>query len=275
MVTKLISAIKYSLKTKLSDLSKMKEVGLSYIKIKQLKHDTSNTVKQHKFFGNHFSYVNSYDFLHSLEEIFIEEVYRSKLSESPLIIDCGANIGLSVLYFKRKYPNAEIIAYEPDQNNYELIKSNIEKYALQNVDLRKQAVWIKDEILQFKTVGSLGSMIVKEADSDTYDVQAIRLKDVLCVGKRVDMLKMDIEGAEYDVIKDIADDLKHVDNLFLEYHGSFAEAGKLSELFTILSSVGFSYYIKEALNIYKTPFYRDNKDHPYDVQLNIFCFRAK
>ncbi|MEZ5017644.1 MAG: FkbM family methyltransferase [Flavipsychrobacter sp.] len=268
----IISAIGATYQSKLSHFRKKMELGLNIIRVKLLKHDNSESVKEYNLFGKRFKYINSYDFLHSLEEIFLEEVYKCSLGETPLIIDCGANIGLSVLYFKRAYPGAKIIAFEPDVNNYELIKQNIESYNLSGVELRKEAVWVKEETLKFKTMGSLGSMIVSGASDDTYDVKAIRLKELLA--QEVDMLKMDIEGAEYQVIKDVAPELKNVKNLFLEYHGTFSEMSKLSELFTLLTNSGFSYYIKEALNIYRTPFYRSDIEHPYDVQLNIFCFRT-
>lgn len=268
----IISAIGTAYQSKLSHFKKKMALGLNIIRVKLLKHDNSETVKEYNLFGKPFKYINSYDFLHSLEEIFIEEVYKCSMDKAPLIIDCGANIGLSVLYFKRTHPDAKIIAFEPDIKNYDLIKQNIEACNMSGVELRKEAVWIKEEILKFKTMGSLGSMIVSDESDDTYDVSAIRLKDIL--SQKVDMLKVDIEGAEYQVIKDIEPMLKNVKNLFLEYHGTFSEMTKLSELFTILSNSGFSYYIKEALNIYNTPFSRPTIQHPYDVQLNIFCFRA-
>ena len=92
----------------------------------------------------------------------------------------------------------------------------------------------------------------------------------------MDFLKIDIEGAEYQVIKDISDKLHFVDHLFLEYHGTFGQNAELSELFTLLVKAGFSYYIKEATSVYNNPL--DPHKTPgisYDVQLNIFCLKRQ
>ena len=69
--------------------------------------------------------------------------------------------------------------------------------------------------------------------------------------------------------------LSNVKNLFIEYHGTFHQYAELTKIFQIVTREGFSYYIKEALNIYKSPFLQTKDPKvPFDVQLNIFCFRA-
>ena len=87
---------------------------------------------------------------------------------------------------------------------------------------------------------------------------------------------MDIEGAEFEVLCDLDGKLELVNNLFIEYHGRFNQNNELNKLFDIISKNGFSYYIKEAASIYDTPFTKvKNPEIPFDVQLNIFCFRNK
>ena len=61
--------------------------------------------------------------------------------------------------------------------------------------------------------------------------------------------------------------------MFLEYHGSFSQNNELCEIFDIIQNAGMKFYIKEAAPIYPTPFKRSGSKPPYDVQLNIFCFR--
>ena len=59
---------------------------------------------------------DSASYLSSREEIFDQQIYRFNTSNSkPYIVDCGANIGLSIIYFKQLFPNAEIVAFEPDE----------------------------------------------------------------------------------------------------------------------------------------------------------------
>ena len=63
--------------------------------------------------------------------------------------------------------------------------------------------------------------------------------------------------------------------MFLEYHGTFAQNKELTAMFEMISSAGFNYYIKEAAALFDYPFQRTKKSAiGYDVQLNIFCFRA-
>ena len=195
------------------------------------------------------------------------------LPENAFVIDCGANIGLGTLYLKEYCPTAEIIAFEPDETNFSLLTRNIESFGLKNVSARKEAVWIADTTLNFSGGGTMGGKIDTVSENATIPVKAIRLKQLL--NRKVDFLKIDIEGAEYRVLKDIAADLQQVKFLFLEYHGSFEQNGELAEIFNIIQSAGFNFYIKEAASIYQKPFMAKmvSPKPDYDVQLNIFCLR--
>ena len=183
------------------------------------KHLNSGKVRSHRLFGKDIFFVSPTEFMHGLNEIFIEEIYKQSLPPNPFIIDCGANIGLSVIYIKQMFPDAEIIAFEPDEENFNLLQTNIKSFNYKNVQARKEAVWIENTALQFANEGSMSSRIHTEVSDNTVPVKAIRLKDYL--DRPIDFLKIDIEGAEFRVIKDIADQLHYVNKLFLEYHGSF------------------------------------------------------
>ncbi len=238
------------------------------------KHLNSGKVRSHKLFGKDFFFVSPAELMHGLNEIFIEEIYKQRLPKNPYIIDCGANIGLSIIYLKQMFPEAEIIAFEPDEKNFNLLQTNIKSFNYKNVQARKEAVWIENTTLQFASEGSMSSRIHTEDSDNIVPVKAIRLKDYL--DRPIDFLKIDIEGAEFLVIKDIADQLHYINNLFLEYHGSFYQNEELNQIFSLLVDKGFSYYIKEAASIYDHPFDRKRtKNINYDVQLNIFCFRMK
>ena len=250
------------------------KVNIGPVKKIYYKHLNSGKVRSHKLFGKDFFFVSPTELMHGLNEIFIEEVYKQRLPPNPYIIDCGANIGLSVIYIKQMFPDAEIIAFEPDEENFNLLQTNIKSFNYENVQARKEAVWIENTMLQFAGEGSMSSRINTEVSDNTVPVKAIRLKDYL--DRPVDFLKIDIEGAEFRVIMDIADQLHNINNLFLEYHGSFYQNNELNQIFSMLVDKGFTYYIKEATSIYDHPFDRHKKENiNYDVQLNIFCFRMK
>jgi FkbM family methyltransferase len=250
--------------------NRFSKVGFSWWKLRVLKNLSSR--KQHTidFLGKKISFVSRVEFLHSVDELFVEEIYRQKLRANPLIIDCGANIGLSIIYMKQLAPDARIIAFEPDKLNYQLLKQNVEHFGLSNVDARNEAIWIENTVLKFASQGSLMSRIDEKEKPDSIEVKATRLKELIT--EKVDFLKIDIEGAEYKVMADIDEKLHLVENLFLEYHGTFDQNGELREIFDILVRNGFKLYIKEAITKHPHPFER--KASPdYDVQLNIFCFR--
>jgi FkbM family methyltransferase len=249
-----------------------KEVNVNWITLKYYKHLPAGKIRVHKLFNNNLFFYSAPELLHGLKEIFVDKIYKQDLVESPYIIDCGANIGMSVIYMKQQFPKAEIVAFEPDETNFELLNKNVLSFNYSNVFLHKEAIWNENTTLQFSNESSMGSKIEAANTSNTIEVKAVRLKDFL--NRQVDFLKIDIEGAENVVLTDIADNLHFVKNMFLEYHGTFDQNKELVKMINIISDAGFNFYIKEAASIYETPFYRTRNPYTsYDVQLNIFCFR--
>ncbi len=250
-------------------------LGISGFDIKKLKH-LSPGPERHISIRNHpLHYIAPQELVHGLKEIFVEEIYKQTFGPKPYILDCGANIGLSVIYLKQIAPDAEIEAFEPDQQNFTLLSKNVKAFGLEQVTLHQKAIWNANEKLQFKSEGTMSSrMATAEENTHSFtEVTAVRLKDFLT--RRVDFLKIDIEGAEYQVLKDIAAELQVVQNMFLEYHGSFAQNKELIEMFGWLNQAGFNIYIKEAAQVYDKPFYSQKRStDTWDVQLNIFCSRT-
>ncbi len=249
-----------------------KAVNLNWFYFKYYKHVQSNKIRTHRLFNQSLYFFSVPELLHALQEIFVDNIYKQDLKPNPVIIDCGANIGMSVIYLKRRFPQAEIIAFEPDEKNFELLAKNVASFGYSDVTIRKEAVWNENTTLLFSNDSSMSSKIQSENTITSKEVIATRLKDFL--NRPVDFLKIDIEGAEYTVLKDIADDLPMVNNMFLEYHGDFNQNDELLHIIGIIKAAGFNFYIKEATTVYATPFYRKaQRMASYDVQLNIFCFR--
>jgi len=249
----------------------LKKAGLTAFKVRKLKYSTNSRPAQFNLNGQIIHYLSGTELLYSLREIFIDEIYKIKFDKpDPYILDCGANIGLSVFYLKKLYPDARIIAFEPDKSSFSLLKLNSSN--LKDVTVLNKAVWKETTKISFASSGTLSSKIVRETSiTDTNIVEAIRLKDYL--DRPIDLLKLDIEGAEYEVLRDAKESLGIIKNLFIEYHGKFEQNGELNEIFNLLYEAGFVYYIKEASDNYHTPFYREQKERQYDIQLNIFCFK--
>lgn len=225
-------------------------------------------------FGQYFQYSSATAMLHSLEELFLDEIYKFKSdTETPYIIDCGANMGLSVLYFKRLYPKAEIDAFEPDKNICTLLQKNVDTlFGDQTVRVHEKAIWTEETTLEFFSDGGLsGSMVVDFANTQTSNkIETVDLKKYLT--RNVDFLKIDIEGAENQVIFDLKGHLKNVKNLFIEYHGIKDTKQNLGDILNLLTDEGFEYYIRVAGETIKFPFLGE-KPRVYNQQLNILCYR--
>lgn len=165
--------------------------------------------------------------------IFERQDYDFKIDKiSPTIIDCGAHIGLATLYFKKRYPSAEIIAIEPNPVTLGSLKKNIEVNGLKNIKIIWGAVGKKTEKVSLfidtktKRPWSWDDSIIKDIwinrpnrkDKKEISVPGIKLSSL--ISKNIDLLKLDIEGAETDVIEEIEGKLNLVDLIIMEYHPS-------------------------------------------------------
>ena len=240
----------------------------SYRAIEEL---PSFTPGQTRLFGRTIAFSDKDGFLHSLREIFVDEVYRFDSAKAdPFIMDAGANIGLSVLYFKQRFPAATVMAFEPDPQMFDLLRRNTA--GLPGVELRNAAAWTADTTLTFFTEGSLaGSTEIDFLNKGrAVTVAAERLRDRL-VERPVDFLKIDIEGAENEVLPDIADALDRVGLLFFEYHSAPGRPQRLGELLQLICDQGFRYVINGAHGA-RLPFV-ETVPHGFELQLNVSCFR--
>lgn len=218
-------------------------------------------------------FIDSLSFFYQYRDIFQDKIYNFKSkSESPRIIDCGSNIGLSVIFFKEKYPESRVISFEPDPSIFLVLKENIERNDYKNVELINKAVWINEKDLEFIQDGSDGGrlFIEKENLEKKISVPSVRLASFL--EEYVDLLKIDIEGAETVVLQSCKEKLNNVENIFIEYHSIANEKQNLHHLLNILSENDFRVYI-HSLSRKKQPFIRSNECSFFDMQLNIFAFK--
>jgi FkbM family methyltransferase len=214
-------------------------------------------------------------FIYQYEEIFYKKFYQfTSVSERPVIYDCGSNIGMSLLFFARHYPTAKIIGYEASASVYGVLAKNIEKNKATNVIAYQNAVWIKNEELTFSEEGADSGSLHSISNTPTIRVQAIDFLEVLNKEDKIDLLKMDIEGAETTILPHIVNVLHKIENMFIEYHSFNGEAQTLDQILSILQENKFRYYIRHV-NDRKTPFINLAKDKNMDMQLNIFAYKMK
>jgi len=250
----------------------------NYITPDELKKLKTSSQTSSILLGKPIAITDSFWHLHSLKEIFADEVYRFQTEvTNPYILDCGSNIGLSVIYFKRLFPTSKIVAFEPDTHICSLLQHNLQAFHINDVVVENKAIWTHDSLLTFTAAGSLGGRLSDDANKDPSHLDTITVPTVSLtpyLAREVDFLKMDIEGPEVKVLESCAHLLHNVKRLFVEYHSDPLKEQELDHLLLILKNAGFRVYIKEAWNNLPLPFLRSSYKPCYDLQLNIFAYRT-
>ncbi|MFN8356752.1 MAG: FkbM family methyltransferase [Spirosomataceae bacterium] len=228
-----------------------------------------------RFWSYQLQVPDAFSFCWQFKEIFVDELYRfSSKHSAPRILDCGSNVGVSILYFKKLFPHAHITAFEADPTIANYLKKNLETNGIQGVEIVEKAVWKDDLGVTFASDGADGGSIKTDGNAQT--IPSVRLRSILEQESHIDFLKIDIEGAETEVLADCQDVLQHVENLFVEYHAYIGQPQYLAELLAIFTKNGFRYYI-DTNQHRSAPFvnhrYRDN--NLMDLQLNIVGYRMK
>lgn len=212
-------------------------------------------------------------FLWTHWEIFTEQIYAFEARNArPRIIDGGANIGLSILYFKQLYPASHIVAFEPDPQLFSLLRSNVHRISATEVELVNAALWMENGNLPFMVEGADGGRIAGVQDTATLSVPTVRLREYL--GDRVDLLKLDIEGAETEVLLDCGEALHQVDRLYVEYHSFTDQRQTLPDLLEVLRSAGFRLHLL-PVKVSPQPFLHRKESLGMDLQLHIFGYRPE
>ncbi len=221
--------------------------------------------------GASFEILDGPSFSFLYQEIFVREIYKFKSdSITPLIIDLGANIGVSVLYFKKLFPKAQIVAFEADPSVFSVLKSNLEKQGLQGVDLKNKAIWKERTVLNFAPEGADAGRISSGKTNSTLEVETEDIKELMGQYESVDFLKIDIEGAEVEVLQRMSDELSKVKRIFIEYH-SFGNISGLSEILNLLKTHHFRVYIDSPGFMNSSPLYEMKPQNGMDFQLNVFA----
>jgi FkbM family methyltransferase len=222
--------------------------------------------------GKPLEIVDNTSFFAIYEEIFEREIYLFKSDkETPRIIDGGANIGMSTIFFKLLFPKATVIAFEPDQDVCDVLRRNLASFGFNDVEVRQEALWSADTELSFVADGADSGRLDSQPAGSSTTVKAVRARDLLTTP--VDFLKLDIEGAELEVLEDCFDALGNVENLFVEYHSFARKPQKMDRLFQILSDAGFR--IKASTPAAQNrPFVERGEYLGMDFLINVFAYRS-
>ena len=187
--------------------------------------------------------------LRCLEKVFIAGEYYSPFQLSPqLIVDAGANVGMATLFFSRQYPQAHVVAIEPESSNFEMLKQNCEGVA--NVTLIRAALWPESRELNIESLrGGADAFSVSEehqSSEGSSRVPAVTVPDLLrrLNADHIDLLKIDIEGSELQLFSRGADKwLNQVHFIAIEFHDQFVP-GCSRAFYSALASRQFSQELK-------------------------------
>ncbi|SFI40500.1 FkbM family methyltransferase [Halpernia frigidisoli] len=215
--------------------------------------NTSAKILGSTFYG--LEKVNYY----TIDEVFTTDFYKFQTeTKKPVIIDCGANIGLSVLYFKHTHPDAVIHAFEPDTKNYNYLVQNVKSYGWEkSVFCHKKLVSDANGYEYFEELGNAGSKIVNEnlQNEFTSKIEKISLKEFLKnLNEKIDFLKLDIEGSEFEVVPDLKEIFPLIDKMYIEFHCAENDFDKMYEFIKLHIGGQFHFQIStnftEDQNIY-------------------------
>lgn len=166
------------------------------------------------------------------------------------IVDCGSHVGMSVLFFRLRYPSAEIHAFEPNPQSFALLSENIEANQLRGITLHNiafangqgEAAYYcpKDRELEGTTRKGV-------KDCPATPVRTERLSDHLKRLGEVGIVKINVQGAEVDILQDLVSTgtLQSISRMAIEYqHQVAGEKGRLSSFLHAFEACGFRYNVK-------------------------------
>jgi len=192
--------------------------------------------------------AKSYELL--FREMFIDlDYWIPDLGPAPVIVDCGCNIGMSILFFKSQHPDARVIAFEPNSTSFELLQDNTVGNGMTGVELHNCALGAENGEIEFfidpeNPMSLRASTVEARMPAGRTRVAQRRLSDFL--DGPVDLVKMDIEGAEAEVISELVESgaIDRIQRFILEYHHHIDPADdRLASFLELLEQAGFGYQV--------------------------------
>jgi FkbM family methyltransferase len=189
------------------------------------------------------------NFFMQYKDIFVNRIYHFETaSPAPTILDCGGNIGMSVLYYKLIYPQAKVTTFEPDPSVFGYLQDNVARHGMNDVQLVQAAVCGREGSLTFHSDGKYASNLASETapleEGWTKQlVPCVRLSSYLTAP--IEFLKINIEGAEWEALADSGERLRLVNEMVIEYHHLPGLPRTLHHILDLLDRQGFEYLIND------------------------------
>lgn len=219
-----------------------KAIALAYLRLRLWVHVFRRPLHSTSLLGHEVRFPDARTFLSSFYELFVEESYREVEGCPARIVDCGSNIGMSILWFKSLWPDSRIIGVEASPHTFAILRQNVASFS--NVSVINKAVSDRHGQIGFYSGGnSLLSSTnpLRGGDHETV-VEAVPLSEL--VNASVDLLKVDIEGAEEEAFAELESSGKMslIKQMLIEYHHHLpGNRARFSGFLARLERTGFEY----------------------------------
>lgn len=188
------------------------------------------------------------------KQIFFDEVYNffPDQFEAKTIIDAGANVGYSSIWFKQMFSKSRILAIEPEEENSKILSENIS--GIPGITALENALWFEQTSLKISNPASDSwGFRLNTADSSSGNrIETVTIPDLISKYsiEQIDLLKIDIEGAEYELFRYGAESwLPFVKMIMVEVHDQIKE-GCSQMIDGVVMPLGFSKFTSKELTIY-------------------------
>jgi FkbM family methyltransferase len=222
---------------------------LRYLQLRFLEAVAPNSQRPIKVLGYRLSYPSVGSMRWIFGEIFISRDYEPPPG-LPVrkVVDAGANVGTATLFYKHRFPDAEVMCFEPDPRAFEYLKRNVEDNGIDGVTLHNIGLAESRRSAQLfvdpKGPGSRQSVsrdfaesVMKETEPLALNIELAPLADYV-IGN-VDVLKIDVEGSELAALRGAGDALERIGSIFMEYHR--VPEAPLHEILGLLADAGHEY----------------------------------
>lgn len=188
-----------------------------------------------------------------IKEIIIDDDYQISAIRQPMktIIDIGAGLGEFAITVAKKFPQAEIIAFEPNPDQFKLLKENIFLNKVKNVKIFNLAIGTKKSYNLYLSAFNVHSSIFKNKRSNM-KIKVIGKKLNEFIRSPIDLLKIDCEGAEIDILESISKNkMGLIKRIIIEYHNNIIK-NEDKKILAILNNWQYKIIIKKNILIPST-----------------------
>jgi FkbM family methyltransferase len=199
------------------------------------------------FEGRPIQICDSPSFLSAWDEIFINRIYDvGELPECPRLIDAGANIGLAALYWRRRYGAIRYIGFEPDPTIAAICRTNLVAWGVHGT-LIEAAVGPQAGEANFVGDGADGGRICDVPRGGIPQAIVVRVENLQDhLNAPVDLLKIDIEGAEAALLPSLESAVRQVRRFFVVWHCPPTGPSGVGDAIGMLERWGFSVYVQNV-----------------------------